>query len=257
MVLPAPGATLGFLVSVALATAVQNLTGFAFGLVLLGLVGLLQLVPLVDASNAATVLTLVNAASFFRLHRLHGQWRVIRPAIGPSLFGVAVGVLLLAWLSAGAVGWLRGLLGVAILACALTLLVQAAPREQVSSRLTFAWVGALSGLLGGLFSAAGPPMVFLMYRQPLAIDLVRHCLLLIFAINQVLRLVLVGATGQFSAQSALLGALALPVVHGVGWLQKHYLPAPDPRRLRHGVALLMLLAGLSLLVSAWHALQPG
>ncbi len=43
------------------ASILQNLTVFAFGLVLLGLVELLGIVPLADASNASMVLALVNS----------------------------------------------------------------------------------------------------------------------------------------------------------------------------------------------------
>lgn len=243
------GTYAGFIACVALATGVQNLTGFAFGLVLLGLSAIFKLVPVVDAANAATVLTLVNAASFFRLHRLRPEWRIIQPAILPSLIGVAAGVALLTWLSGNAVQWLRGLLGLAILACAVGLMADAKPRETPSGRLAFAFVGALSGLLGGLFSSAGPPMVYHLYRQPLPRDLVLQCLLLIFGINQVLRLTLVLASGHFSAYSALLSASALPVVHGVGWLQKRYMPPLNPALLRRVVSSLLLLTGGSLVAA--------
>ncbi|MFT3814347.1 MAG: sulfite exporter TauE/SafE family protein [Acidovorax sp.] len=239
----------GFIACVALATGIQNLTGFAFGLVLLGLLAMFDLVPVVDAANAATVLTLVNAVSFFRLHKLQSEWRVVQPAILPSLVGVAAGVALLTWLSSNAVQWLRGLLGLAILACAIALMRDAKPRETVSGRPAFIFIGALSGLLGGLFSSAGPPMVYHMYRQPLPRDLVRQCLVLMFAINQVLRLTLVVASGHFSAYSALLSLSALPVVHGVGWLQKRYMPPLNPALLRRTVSALLLLAGMSLLAS--------
>lgn len=249
MIFPETSAYLGFIACVALATCVQNMTGFAFSLVLLGLVATFKLVPIVDAANAATVLTLVNAVSFFRLHQLQPEWRVMKPAILPSLVGVAVGVALLAWLTDNAVQLLRGLLGLAILACALALIFDAKPRKTVSGRLAFGVTGALSGLLGGLFSSAGPPMVFHMHRQPLPPALVRQCLVLMFAINQVLRLTLVLLSGHFSWSSVLLSASAVPVVHGVGWLQHRYMPPISPTLTRRVVSGLLLLAGVSLLAS--------
>ena len=258
MMLAEVGTYAGFIACVALATCIQNMTGFAFGLVLLGLVAMFKLVPIVDAANAATVLTLVNAVSFFRLHKLQPQWRVMKPSILPSLLGVAAGVALLAWLSGNAVQALRGLLGLAILACAFALIVDAKPRETVSGKPAFAFVGALSGLLGGLFSSAGPPLVYHMYRQPLPRDLVRQCLVLIFAINQVLRLTLVVVSGHFSWFSVLLSASAVPVVHGVGWLQHRYMPPISATLTRRVVSGLLLLAGGSLLFSfaTWWQAQP-
>jgi len=255
MTLHDAGTLAAFVACVALATGIQNLTGFAFSLVLLGMLAMFELVPVIDAANAATVLTLMNAVSFFRLHRLQPEWRVIKPAILPSLVGVAAGVALLTWLSGNSVQWLRGMLGLAIVACALALLLDSQPRATVSGRPAFAIVGAISGLLGGLFSSAGPPMVYHLYRQPLSRDLVRQCLVLIFAINQVLRLILVVGTGHFSAYAVLLSAVALPVVHGVGWLQKRYMPPLEPVLLRRVVCALLLLSGGSLLGSFAHWLR--
>lgn len=50
-----------FLLCVALATCAQNLSGFAFALILLGLAGLLELAPLANVATVATVLALANA----------------------------------------------------------------------------------------------------------------------------------------------------------------------------------------------------
>ena len=51
---------------VALASYVQNLTGFAFGLILLGLAGLWNVGSLPDVSNAVSVVALVNVAMLGR-----------------------------------------------------------------------------------------------------------------------------------------------------------------------------------------------
>lgn len=49
-----------FLSFVALTTYAQTMTGFAFGLVLLGLTGMLDLAPLPRVSNVVSILTLAN-----------------------------------------------------------------------------------------------------------------------------------------------------------------------------------------------------
>ena len=234
---------------VAIATCIQNLTGFAFGLILLGLVSVLDLASVPDAANASTVLTLVNAASYFRLHRLRPEWRIVRPAILPSLAGVGIGVALLSWLSGNATQVLRGLLGAAILACAFGLLVESKPRVTVSRPGVFAVVGALSGLMGGLFSSAGPPLVYHMYRQPAPREVIQQCLFLMFAVNQMLRLVLVAGAGRFSLHSALLSATAVPAVYLVTRLQHRYMPAVSIVTTRWVVSGLLIVAGASLLVS--------
>ncbi|CAN5864361.1 TSUP family transporter [soil metagenome] len=238
-----------FIACVAVSTCIQNLTGFAFGLILLGLVSTFDLASVADAGNAATALTLVNAFAYFRVHKLQPGWRVVRPAMLPSLAGVAVGVLLLMWLSENAVHLLRGMLGLAILACAVALLIDAKPRTTLSAPGAFAFVGSLSGLMGGLFSSAGPPLVYHMYRQPLPRDLVRQCLILMFAVNQVLRLLLVLGSGRFTWHSVWLSLAAVPAVYVVTRLQHRYMPPIGMRLTKCISSGLLILAGGSLVTS--------
>jgi uncharacterized membrane protein YfcA len=256
--LPGLGACLAFAACVAVATYAQNLTGFALSLILLGLVAVLHIVPIGDAVNAATVLTLFNAWSYVRLNRVSPPWRLMRPALVSSLVGVAAGVALLGWFSgSGGLQWLRGLLGLSILGCAVLLVLQARPLERVSPPGGFVVAGALSGVLGGLFSSSGPPLVYHMYRQPLEATVIRTCLLLVFAANAGLRLVLVVASGQFRLGSLVLAGCALPVVYGMGHINHRYPLRVSPENLRRLVAALLLLAGGSLLVTSVRALLVG
>ena len=245
-----------FMACVAASTYAQNLTGFAFGLILLGLVAMLDIVPITDAANAAMVLTLVNAWSHFRLNRVRPPWALMRPVLSSSVIGVATGVALLGWLSGNALQWLRGLLGLCILACAGVLFLQTRTRTTLSSRKSFVAAGILSGMLGGLFSSSGPPLVYLMYKQPLEPLTVRNCLLLVFAANSASRLVLIGATGQFSGKAFLLSLCAVPVVYGVTRLNHRFPNRAAPRTLRRIVAALLLLAGGSLVATALQAGMP-
>ena len=137
---------------VGLATYAQNLTGFAFSLILLGLVSVFDIASVNDAANAATVLSLINAWTYFRARPGPVPWQLMKPALNGSTVGVIVGLMLLVWLSGSAVSWLRGLLGVSILICAVLLLLQGKPLPAVSGRTSFALIGGLSGVLGGLFS---------------------------------------------------------------------------------------------------------
>lgn len=242
---------------VAFATYAQNLTGFAFSLILLGLVSVFHVASVSEAANAAMVLTLVNAFTYFRARPGSVPWRLMKPALNGSTVGVIVGLMLLAWLSGGAVAWLRGLLGVSILGCAALLVLQARPLVQVSGPLSFAVIGGLSGILGGLFSSSGPPIVFHMYRQPLDRELVRRALLLMFAFNALVRLVIVLPTGQFSAYSALLAGCALPVVYAVTTLHHKRPLQVSPTVLKWLVSGLLAAAGATLIASAWVDIRQG
>lgn len=242
-----------FLALVGLATFCQNLTGFAFGLIFVGVAGATQLMGIGDAANVACLLSLVNGVAYLRGHRQAPKWSLLRPMLISSVIGVLGGVLLLHWLSGNALSGLRMLLGLAIVACALLLLWQRQVNAQMSGPLSLWLAGLASGLLGGLFATPGPPMVYHLYRQPLDRLLVRQCLFAMFITCALLRLVMVAAEGQITGSVLLAAALAFPVVTLVTWLHMRHPPALPKRLVEWMVCLLLLLSGGSLLVSGWSA----
>ncbi|MDB5731934.1 MAG: hypothetical protein JWQ03_1829 [Variovorax sp.] len=239
-----------FLFCVAIATCAQTLTGFAFGLILMGLVGMLEMVPLADAANVASVLTLVQACVVLRGSRKSLDLAALRDKVLGSSVGVVAGVLLIGWLSGNVVLVLRFLLGLTILACAATMLLRAAPLRERSSRGTFRAFGLVSGVMSGLFSSAGPPLVYHFYRQPMEPVAIRQTLVMIFAFNAFLRLLLVVPSGHFSVRAAGLGLLAMPLVLALTWLMKRRPPNWSARTVRMIVCALLVLAGLSLVLPA-------
>jgi uncharacterized membrane protein YfcA len=201
-----------FLVLVGLATFCQNLTGFAFGLIFVGVAGATHLMSIADAANVACLLSVVNGVTYLRAHRQVPQWTLLKPMLVSSVIGVIAGVL-------------RMLLGLAIVACALLLLLQKQVNAQMSGPVSLWVAGVASGLLGGLFATPGPPMVYHLYRQPLDRLVVRQCLFSMFLTCALLRLVMVAWEGGITA-SVLLDFQ------------------------------LLLLSGASLLVSGWNASHP-
>jgi hypothetical protein len=244
----------GFLLCVTAATCAQNLTGFAVALVLLGLTGLFQLAPLPDVANVATVLSLANASILLRGTRKSVDWPMLRATVSASVFGVAAGVMLLGWLHANVVAALRLLLGIVVIGCAMVVLLQARPLAQRSSNASFGAFGLLSGLLGGLFSASGPALVYQFYRQPMAVRAVRDTLVAALAANSLLRLAMVVPAGQFSSLSLTLCLLAVPLAMSISWwLERHPPQWPRPTVLRL-VCVLLLVTGGGLIVSALKAM---
>jgi uncharacterized membrane protein YfcA len=245
-----------FMLCTALATYAQNLTGFAFSLILLSLVSVLHIATVEDAANAAMVLSLVNAWTYFRARPGLVPWALMRPSLAGSTIGVIAGVTMLAWLSSGAIVYLRGLLGLAIVACSAVLLIQGRALAEVSSRMNFAAVGLLSGLLGGLFASSGPPMVYHMYRQPLERETIRRGLLLVFGFNNLVRMFLVSSTGQFSVRAALLAICAVPGVYAITRVH-HLVPSRlPPRTLKIVVAALLAASGTTLIAQSWLIIGP-
>ena len=240
----------GWLIAlVVLASACQNLTGFAFSLIFVGLASALRLMPIADAANVAGLLSLVNGVVYLRSHPFQPRWDLLKPMLASSLIGVVLGLALLHGLSGGLVKVLRTLLGITIIVCAVVLLLQKQQRATPAGTAAMWVAGLLSGVLGGLFSTSGPPMVYHLYRQPMAAALVRQCLLITFLATTVLRLAIVVPAGELRRDSLITAAIALPVVALVTWLLAKYPPPLSTRALQWMVCVLLMAAGLSMLIA--------
>jgi uncharacterized protein len=248
------GQFVAFMGCVALASALQNITGFALALILLGLTGLFNLAPLPDIANVAMVLSLANAVMQLRGAHKSLQWSAWRETVAGSVFGVAAGVALLDWLSANVVMLLRLLLGIVVIACAIVVLRRTKPVETPSSRASFAGFGFLSGLLGGLFSASGPPLVYHYYRQPWQLQSLRDTLVASLSFGSLLRLLMVVPTGQFSTRAWWLSAASVPLVMAITWWSRRRPPGWPRETVLKVVCALLIVTGIGLIGPAAHAL---
>jgi uncharacterized protein len=243
-----------FVLIVGVATFAQSLTGFAMALILLGLSGLLDVAPLADIANVATILSLVSAAVALRSTHSGVDWRILRATVVGTVIGVSAGVALLGWLQANVVVVLRLLLGLTIVACAIVVLLRSTSSRDRSPAWSFGLVGTLSGLLGGLFSASGPPLVYHFYRQPLSLHATRDTLVAVLATSSLLRLAIVVPTGHFSANAVRLALLAAPLSAALTWWFRRHPPPWSRATVLKAVCALLLLTGTGLIVPSIRVL---
>lgn len=234
----------------AVAAYVQTVTGFALGLVLVGGIGLTGIMPLPDAAVLVSILTIVNGIVV-----LSRGWRdVAFPELGltfaGSVLALAAGYALLQLLAGTSLDWLRLLLGTVIVLSSLQLLWRPAPLPRRSPALAFAGFGALAGLMGGLFSTSGPPLVYHYYRQPMPHAAVRETLLLYFTISGLLRLGIVAGTGHTPPPSLWWTLVAVPAVVLFTTLARRWPPPLSLMAMRRLVFVLLMLSGLALAVPA-------
>ncbi len=245
--MPSDGIVLFVLLSF-VAAYIQTLTGFAFGLLLMGAVALTGLVPLPEAAIIVSILTLANA-----LMVLAKGWRDVAAApFALSLVGaiplILIGYVLLNLLASSSLAALRLILGLVIIISSLQLIFKPSPRDVLSSRPSFVFFGALGGVMGGLFSTAGPPLVYHFYRQPLPYSTIRETLVAVFAINAIFRLVLVVASGEWPPHALTWALAGLPGVLLATYAARRWPPRLSPMALRRLAFLLLLLSGLSLVL---------
>ena len=230
---------------------VQSLTGFAFGLVVMSVAGLFSLVSLEVAAFSVSVLSMVNAATGL----YGGVWKLVNVKNLLAYFAaatpmIAAGVYLLNFLGSNALHWLQLLLGISIvLACLMSLMKPKKDAEASRSWVYFVF-GGISGIFGGLFATSGPPISYLMYRQPIALNVIRATLLSVFFITSLMRIVIMGVGEQITASMIWVSVLGLPCVLITSILAKRYPPNISPQIIKQVALVLLLLSGVSLSVKA-------
>lgn len=237
-----------FLFVVALGAYVQTVTGFALGLIVMGGITLLDLAPV--AFTAVVVGFTALANNFLALHRAmhHIDLRGMIYTLLGMLPAVYIGVLLLDALHTTSVETLRVILGVVILTGGVLLALRPHPHVRRAPGWVDAGVGVAGGILAGMFSIGGPPLVFHYYRQPLQLAVVRATLLAIFAMATVARLVYVGLAGDIELEMVELSLLCLPVVFLATLAGRRYPPPLPDLAMRRLAFTLLGLIGLMLLL---------
>jgi uncharacterized membrane protein YfcA len=241
-----PAELIGFLMLTGAAAYAQTLTGFAFGLITMGGVGLTGLLSLPDAAMIVSVLTLVNATQMLLKGWRDVAWREFGLVMAASIPMLFVGYWLLEWLAGTQADLLRLILGLVIVVSSLQLARKPEPLGRQSGDGSFLFFGSIAGMMGGMFSTAGPPLVYHFYRQPMSQPKVRETLVTVFALNAVFRIGLVGFSGDLPSGSNLTGLFAIPVVMGATYMARRWPLPVSPATMRRIVFILLFLSGVSL-----------
>jgi len=230
-----------------IATYVQTVSGFGLGMVVMGAVTTFDLMTIAASSVIISVVALMNS-----LFVIKGDFRgvdfpaVRRTCIG-TFPGLLLGLFLLNYLSNEFAQTLQLLLGVTIIVAGVLMLLQPQPLATKSSAGAFVAAGTCSGLLAGMFSIGGPPLIYIFYRQPFDLKTIRLCLLSIFLVSSSGRLVMVGIEGSLSWQILLFGISCMPVVMLASWVGKRFPPPLNITQMRRVAFGLLIVIGGSLI----------
>lgn len=238
-----------FMAILAVATYVQTVTGFALGMILMGAVTVFGLAPIAFTSVIVSAVTVFNC--FFVLKNEFREFDyslAAKTCIGvfPGLF---IGLWLLDYMSASFGELLQLLLGITIIIAGLLIIFKPDPFDKASSNWAFGLSGGASGLLAGLFSMGGPPLVYLFYRQPLALKTIRLSLLSVFFMCSITRITMVGFQGGLTWDMLVFSLLCMPVVMACSWCGKHYPPPLSAPNMRRVAFTLLIVIGLGLIFS--------
>ncbi|ETV48645.1 TSUP family transporter [Pseudomonas aeruginosa] len=238
------------LVAVAVGSYLQAFTGFALGIVVLAIAVLTHAAPIAIVATTITIVALPGIAIALARH-----WRHIdRASFCQTLIGLVPGTLLGLWLL-GKMGeehtaLLQLLLGGLIVAGGVALFIKPRPHPSRSSPLSFVLMGLLGGLMGGLFSIPGPPLIYHYYRQPVSIQAIRTSLLALSGVMSLIRLIMQGLQGELNAEVMSLGLLSIPVAMLASWLYVRFPPQLSDLSMRRGAFALFVAMGGFILLTA-------
>ncbi len=234
----------------ALGTYVQTVTGFGLGMIIMGAVTMFGLLPIAFTSVIISLMTFFNGAFAIKGNSKALDKKLVAWTAAGLIPGIAIGLFILHYLSTQMNNILQLLLGAAIIIGASTTLLKPEPSKTVSANWTFLFAGKVAGILAGLFSVAGPPLVYQFYRQPLDIKTIRLCLILIFLISSLLRTLMVGVQGGLELEMFTFAACTVPIVYIATWLGKNCPPPLSPINMRRFAISLLIVLGASLIIKA-------
>lgn len=239
---------LTFVLLATLGSFVQALSGFALGLIVLGSVTLLQLAPISFTAAVISMISLVNGGWVLARHPRAIEWRSVNWTILGLLPAVGVGLALLARLDTQLPELLRHLLGLMILIAGVVLMLRPHPHAESSGPVSTLLSGVAGGLLGGLFSTAGPPVVFHLYRQPWSLTSIRSTLLTIFVLSTLVRIAWQSLRGELHWPMIEVALYCtLPVLLAAQWGAR-LAPRVATTRMRRFAFALLALTGVGLLL---------
>jgi uncharacterized membrane protein YfcA len=232
------------MVVVLAAGVVKGLTGFGFALLTVPF-----LVVLFDPKTAIPIIIILNALSNVPLFIHSRKWSDLKriwPLIVTGIISIPAGTYLLVVLDAVAV---RMIVGVAVCLFALAYLL-GFRREIRRERWGMVGAGMLSGVLNGLISAGGPPVILFLSNQGMARDVFRANLIAFFLFQNIATLSVQLSSGLVSQHIARLAAvLILPLAAGalVGTRLVKHVPETAFRK---AVLAIVLAAGLMVVLSS-------
>jgi len=239
---------LPFVAIIAFATYVQTVTGFALGMIVMGAVTTFDLVPIAFTSVVISAVTFVNGLVAVKGNMEALDIKRVMYTSAGMFPAILLGLLLLDYMSSDLNHILQLLLGGAIIGAGLMIMLKPDPLPKPSSATVFATSGAAAGVMAGLFSMAGPPLVYLFYRQPFELKTIRLCLVTIFLLSAVMRTGMVGAQGGLTWEMGIFSVLCIPIVTVFTWIGKRYPPPLSNNNMRRAAFFLLILIGISLVI---------
>ncbi|MDR3530042.1 MAG: sulfite exporter TauE/SafE family protein [Rhodopila sp.] len=228
------------LTGVLAASILRGFTGFGFGLAAVPLLLLAlppaQVVPLVVTLQVVIGLAGLRAAS------TQCDWRAVRLLFPGLILGVPIGLLILTTLPANLVRLVIG----GIIAASVVLIKRGARLPPHPSRLVSFGVGLVSGIISGLASMGGPPIIVYLLAAGHTPARMRATAIVYFMLSGCVSLIPMAARGLITQDILIWTVASLPVLFGGSRLGTWAFHRAKPRH--HRLVALVTLSGLAALL---------
>ena len=179
------------LLVVCLASVVQGVAGFGFGIVTI------SMIPLVlgfrDSISLMTLLMVaVSIMMFFRTRR-EFNWKDCKNIIPGLVLGVPIGVYIVVVVDEALILKIFGVINIII---GLHYLLYNRRKGKAIPEVFAFPVGLSGGLLAGAFNMGGPPLIAYLYSRPWDLDRIKSVMSTAFLATTFLRLPFVGLTAE-------------------------------------------------------------
>lgn len=238
---------------IALGCYIQTNTGFAFALIVMSVGGASGTLSVAQLALVVSFLSLVNSTTALKSTFHDIDKRILLHLFSGIIPGAVIGVWGLYQLSVSDQNQLKILLGITVLASALLLLKKPLQTERQASRFALNLSGITAGVMGGLFSTFGPPIAYLLYRHTIALKTLLSTMLATFWLTAIMRIGIVHSIGEIDESVYWLALIGAPWIIMCTRLSQRYPPNISEQRLRQCALGLLVLSGLSILVTGLHS----
>jgi uncharacterized membrane protein YfcA len=237
-----------FVVGTLTAAFVTALAGFAFGMIA-SAVWAYALAPAQVPALIAAYALLVQGYAAWRLRHLLDVQRLM-PFIVGSAIGLPIGLAALRWASAAQ---FRAAVGALLILFSLyNLLRPKLPDTKQAGRGADAAIGILNGVIGGSTGLAGVAALIWSGMRGWTRDEQRAVFQPTAVATFVMILLVFGGTGAITGDTVRLFLMGLPVLALGTWLGWALYGKLDEDAFRRIVLVLLLISGVTLIVSAWR-----
>jgi uncharacterized membrane protein YfcA len=228
------------LTGIFLASVLRGFTGFGFGLAAVPLLSLV--LPPAQVAPFVVLLQVIVGAGGLRAAMHQTDWRSIRGLVPGVLVGIPLGLLILTAFLPNTVRLAIGL----IIAASVVLLWRGARLPPRPSGVVTMAVGMLSGVISGLASMGGPPVVVYLIAVGNGAAAVRATSIVYFMLSGLTSAAAMAYRGMIDQEILLWTLAAIPAAYGGNWIGTwaFHKAKPHHHRMTALIVLSMLAAVL-------------